>query len=234
MPEYAHFFYPKKGRVNFYELRQNIWLWTKPDLNNKLLERTLRTTFEINFNNQTVLGLSYFDRNEFLNADFDPTGINPESPLQGEAYYYSNNVELSFQSDRKRKLTFLSTQSYGQFYGGLKYSVTNNVSLRLQPRLVTTLKLNYDHITQLPNQPTTKLWLVGPKFDFTFSKNLFWSTLIQFSSQSENLGFNSRLQWRFAPLSDLYIVYNNNYYTLPELQPRYRSINLKMTYWLNL
>jgi len=234
VPEYAHFFYPKKGRVNFYELRQNIWLWTKPDLNNKLLERTLRTTFEINFNNQTVLGLSYFDRNEFLNADFDPTGINPESPLQGEAYYYSNNVELSFQSDRKRKLTFLSTQSYGQFYGGLKYSVTNNVSLRLQPRLVTTLKLNYDHITQLPNQPTTKLWLVGPKFDFTFSKNLFWSTLIQFSSQSENLGFNSRLQWRFAPLSDLYIVYNNNYYTLPELQPRYRSINLKMTYWLNL
>lgn len=233
VPEYAHFFYPKKGPVNFYELRQNLWLWTKPDLNNKLLERTLRSTFEINFKNQTVLGLSYFDRNEFLANAFDPTGIHPENPLPGDSYYHSNHLRLSLQSDRKRKLTFQSTQSYGQFYGGLKYSMTNNVALRLQPRLVTTLKLNYDHITQLPNQPTSKLWLVGPKFDFTFSKNLFWSTLIQFSSQSENLGFNSRLQWRFAPLSDLYIVYNNNYFTLPQVLPRYRSINLKMTYWLN-
>jgi hypothetical protein len=47
------------------------------------------------------------------------------------------------------------------------------------------------------------------------------------------LGINSRLQWRFAPLSDLYLVYNDNYYTR-EFGPVFRSINLKFTYWLSL
>jgi len=46
-------------------------------------------------------------------------------------------------------------------------------------------------------------------------------------------GKNSRLQWRFAPLSDLYLVYNDNYFT-GDFGPRFRSINLKLTYWLNI
>ena len=75
--------------------------------------------------------------------------------------------------------------------------------------------------------------LIRPKFDFTFTKNIFWSTLIQYSNLTNNLGINSRLQWRFAPLSDVYLVYNDNYYT-EEFGPVFRSINLKLTYWLNL
>jgi hypothetical protein len=42
------------------------------------------------------------------------------------------------------------------------------------------------------------------------------------------------LQWRFAPLSDLFLVYNDNYYTQGGILPNFRSINLKLTYWLNL
>lgn len=37
----------------------------------------------------------------------------------------------------------------------------------------------------------------------------------------DNLGINSRLQWRDAQLSDLYIVYNDNYYTA-EFGPKFR------------
>jgi hypothetical protein len=77
------------------------------------------------------------------------------------------------------------------------------------------------------------IWLVTPKIDITFNKKLFWSTLVQYSNQRANLGINSRLQWRFAPLSDLYLVYNDNYFT-ETFAPRFRSINLKLTYWLNL
>ena len=34
-------------------------------------------------------------------------------------------------------------------------------------------------------------------------------------------------------ISDLYLVYNDNYYT-QEFGPVFRSINLKLTYWLNI
>lgn len=51
--------------------------------------------------------------------------------------------------------------------------------------------------------------------------------------QTTELGINSHLQWRFAQLSDLYLVYNDNYFT-ETFSPRFKSINLKLTYWLNL
>ena len=100
--------------------------------------------------------------------------------------------------------------------------------------MATALSINYDHIDLGNTFSVENIWLIRPKVDFTFTKNLFWSSYIQFSSQSENLGINSRLQWRFAPLSDLYIVYNDNYFFENTLIPRLRSFNLKLTYWLNI
>ena len=75
--------------------------------------------------------------------------------------------------------------------------------------------------------------LFSPRINITFNKSIFWSTLIQYGNQLDNLGFNSRLQWRFAPLSDLFLVYNDNYF-VNSFMPRSRSINLKLTYWLNI
>jgi hypothetical protein len=82
--------------------------------------------------------------------------------------------------------------------------------------------------------PSKNIWLISPKLDFTFTKTLFWTTFVQYNSQGENLGVNSRLQWRFAPLSDLFLVYNDNYISTDNFSPRYRSFNLKFTYWLNI
>ena len=71
------------------------------------------------------------------------------------------------------------------------------------------------------------------RIEVTFSKELFWNTLIQYSSQGDFLGINSRLQWRFAPLSDVHLVYNDNYDTEVS-STRFRSISLKLTYWLDI
>jgi hypothetical protein len=57
--------------------------------------------------------------------------------------------------------------------------------------------------------------------------------VFQYSNQRDNLGINSRLQWRFAPLSDLFIVYNDNY-SVNTTEPKFRSIDLKLSYWLNI
>ena len=69
--------------------------------------------------------------------------------------------------------------------------------------------------------------------EFTFSKNVFWTTLVQYNSQDEDFSINSRLQWRFRPLSDLFLVYNDNYKTVP-FGPSTRAVVLKFTYWINI
>ena len=103
-----------------------------------------------------------------------------------------------------------------------------------QPFLNASLLINYNDIRLPEPFASGTLWIIAPKVEYTFTKNLFWTTLTQFNSQSESFGINSRLQWRFAPLSDLFLVYNDNYFTTDGLIPRLRSINLKLTYWLNI
>ena len=124
--------------------------------------------------------------------------------------------------------------SIGKFYNGKKYSMRAQLNLRLQPYFTTSIQINYDKINLPDPYPDAEIWLIGPRVDVTFNKKLFWATFIQYSSQRDNFSINTRLQWRFAPLSDLFIVYNDNYFTDNVFAPRVRSFNVKLTYWLNI
>ena len=147
--------------------------------------------------------------------------------------YTYNSVELGYQSDRRKIFAFEGTSNIGNFYNGDKFSLEGRMTLRFQPKAFLSLILNYDKITLPAPYSSADIWLISPKIEITFTKSVFWSTLIQYSNQRDNFGINSRLQWRFAPLSDLFLVYNDNYF-VSQIAPRYRSINLKLTYWLNI
>ena len=107
------------------------------------------------------------------------------------------------------------------------------MTLRIQPKIALGFNTNFDHIALPEDYGMANILLVSPRIEYTFNRSVFWSTLIQYSNQRDNLGINSRLQWRFAPLSDLFLVYNDNYFTTT-WGARGRSINLKFTYWLNI
>jgi hypothetical protein len=96
-----------------------------------------------------------------------------------------------------------------------------------------SMNFNYARIRLPEPQNDANLLLVGPRIDLTFTKNLFWTTFIQYNNQIDNLNINTRLQWRFAPVSDFFLVYTDNYF--PEsFAPKQRSLVLKLNYWLNL
>jgi hypothetical protein len=93
--------------------------------------------------------------------------------------------------------------------------------------------VDYNYIKVPYLQTPVELWLVGPRVDVTFTNSLFWTTYVQYNSQAKNINLNTRLQWRYQPASDLFIVYTDNY--LPEnLMVKSRAIVLKLTYWWNV
>ena len=53
------------------------------------------------------------------------------------------------------------------------------------------------------------------------------------NNQINNMNINTRFQWRFAPVSDFFLVYTDNY-TSDAFNIKDRSIVAKLTYWLNL
>ncbi len=71
----------------------------------------------------------------------------------------------------------------------------------------------------------------GFKFDITFTNTLFFTTFIQYN-EPDNLNINARFQWRYKPVSGIFIGYTGNYF--PEtMNARNRTMVFKMSYWFN-
>jgi hypothetical protein len=226
-------FWPKNKKIqrhSFTVIPISIW---RPELDFENSDYTIISRWEANFLNTSQLRFEMFNRYTKLYSEFDPTRTDGATPLPGDENYYYTSFNASFRSDRRKKISYRINPSIGQFYNGNKYSLQTSLSLRLQPYFSGSIQMNYDKIDLPDPYPDASIWLIGPRLDVTFSKNMFWSTFFQYSTQRENLSINTRFQWRVAPLSDLFLVYNDNYATTV-FSPRFRSLNLKFTYWLNI
>jgi hypothetical protein len=210
-----------------------IYIW-KPDLDFDNSDYIIISRWQGQFKNSSNIEFEMFNNYVHLYDEFDPTGTDGATPLPVDSDYYYTSFGASYRSDERKTFSYNLSPSFGKFFNGKKYSFRVSMKYRIQPYFSTSIQLNYDNIN-LPNPyPDASIWLIGPRIDITFNKNLFWATFIQYSNQRDNFSVNSRLQWRFAPLSDLFIVYNDNYFTDNKFAPHVRSLNLKLTYWLNI
>ncbi|WP_339727621.1 DUF5916 domain-containing protein [Maribacter stanieri] len=225
--------YPKSGIFNTHGIRALSVIYWRPNLDYKYSDGRYSLSWETAFRNQATAEASLSNNYIFLTGPFDPTRTQGAVPLPGNIGYNFNNVDLSFQSNNSSRLTYGATASFGEFFNGNLTAIGGQVGLRIQPKAQFSLALDYNSIRLPEPYADADIFFTTFRSEITFSKSLFWTTLAQFGNQQKNLGINSRLQWRFAPLSDLYLVYNDNYFT-DVFAPRFRSINLKLTYWLNI
>ena len=232
--KYGHRLWIDSKRIRSIELSQQLYFVDTPNLSNLITDRNYETQGVISFTNQSKFELTYNRRYTFLLDDFDPVGGENSIPLPSNNGFFYNDFEMQFSSNYTKNYYFNFQTTIGQFYSGNRVSFNTELSYRIQPKFSGSIKFRYDDIYFPSIYTYGKLFLIGPKLEYTFNKKLFWNTFVQYSSKSDNLGINSRLQWRFAPLSDLYLVYNDNYFTYDNLVPRVRSLTFKLTYWLNI
>ncbi len=184
-----------------------------------------------------------------LTFSFDPTNAsdnpNPDfyrnvAELPTGIYKYRTQF-INFVTARRNKL-------FGEFlwYGGKYFNGTTSVfetslNYRLQPIGQVALNVNYTDIKLPSPYNSVKYWLIGPKAELSFSRSVFFSTFYQYNSQNNNANINSRLQWRYKPVSDLFLVFTDNYfaegipnYNVNKWSPKNRALILKITYWLNV
>ena len=228
------YLYPKNrdflNRHSFQVIYNDYW---KPSSDFKKTDNRIIASWIAEFKNQSDLTLGYSNEYIFLSNEFDPTRSENAVPLPINSDYRFNRFNFEYQTNNTKLLTYGANATVGSFYNGDIVSLGAQIAYRIQPWVQFSTAIDYDGIRLPEPYESADIWLVTPRMNITFNKKLFWSTLIQYSNQRNNLGINSRLQWRFAPLSDLYLVYNDNYFT-EIFAPRFRSINLKLTYWLNL
>ncbi|MEN0049334.1 MAG: DUF5916 domain-containing protein [Bacteroidota bacterium] len=199
-------------------------------------DHNIEAGWDFSLRNNARLRVEFNNRYAYLFNTFNPTRVDTSITkvrLLEEGAYNFSFFAASFSSDRRKDFSYSISPIIGQFFNGWRYGVRGGLNLNVQPRARIQLDYNINYI-QLPEGFDRALLVqVGPRVDLTFTKNLFLTTFLQYNNQTDNVNLNTRFQWRFKPVSDLFLVYTDNYYATDFLTKN-RAIVAKLTYWLNV
>lgn len=223
---------PKEGKIFRHSIDFTNVYYTNPDWS--FNEWVGELNYSAAFRNTAQFSLGV-ERNE-IELLFPFSFVSGAEPLPRQRYTYSN-VSASYSTDERKVVNFGLGGQLGNFYNGTLNRAEAEINFRAQPW--GNLGFGYqwnklDFPEPYGNQVITALL---SKLEIGFSKNLLWTTLFQYVDQNEYMGINSRLQWRFSPMSDVFFVFVDNYDVfngipnMRNIQTNNRAVILKVNYW---
>ncbi len=236
----AYTIYPKKtGNIISQQFSAFNWWVTKAN-GGDLLERTNAISYRLSFRGRSSFSVRY--SNSAIDLQF-PFSFTDGEPLPAQKYT-TNNLRVEYRSDSRKVFSYEAELRYGGFYSGTRTGIELEGNFRVQPWGNFGLKFAYNDLQFGGIFGESQLFSVSPKIEINFSNNLFWTTFVQYNTQAENFNINSRLQWRFAPLSDIFLVYTDNYlvetddtvdsFRIQNFAPKNRAFVFKVNYWFSL
>jgi len=223
---FDYFFYPRsKKTVNSvdFSIKTNNYYTT----GNRFIEFNGTTGFDVLFANRREAAISWTQNS--VNLPFETT-IFTETGNLSKGKYDFGFLQLKYLSNFLRAFSWGLTFEHGGYYNGNRTSYIGSIKYRAQPWGNFGVDFIYNNITL--NDVNIHPYIISPTIEFAFSNNLFWTTFLQYNTEIKNFNINSRLQWRFKPGSDIFLVYTDNYLTDGLIHTN-RSLVFKMSYWIN-
>lgn len=227
-PEFSLLWVPNKKVVS-HGIVTNANYYLDPDF--KQMDHELTAMYKIEFKSRAILDAGIKDLYTLLVKDFDPTHISNAVLKKGTDYSYRVGF-IDFFSDTRALFNYTASFSKGSFYNGNITLFEGHATYRYQPYLNMTLNLSYTDINLPGDFEHARFLLLGPKIDLTLSDKVFFSSFVQYNEQIDNMNINLRFQWRYKPVSDLFVVYTDNYFT-GDWSSRNRALVVKLSYWFN-
>ncbi len=198
-----------------------------------LADREYTIGYALDFKNSANLTIDYKNIFQQLTFDFSPVNnLENRKFLEGEKFRW-NTISATYQSNTTRKFNFLLNSTYGGFYNGTNLNLGGELNMRFQPYVNITMRFDYNNVKLPDDYGDEELFLLGPKLDVTFTDKIFFTGFYQYNNLTDNMNLNARLQWRYKPASDFFIVYTENYFPA-NFTSKNRALIFKLTYWLNL
>ncbi len=196
-------------------------------------ERYNRFRYFLSFRNTAEFKIRFNLNETELLFPFSFTG---DEPLPS-GRYNTADINIEYESDERKPFSYELSLQTGGFYNGNLTQIEGSVNYRVQPWGNFSVGYQWNDITFPDPYGSTLITALLSKVEIGFSKNLLWTTLVQYVDQSDFVGLNSRLQWRFLPMSDIFLVYVDNYDVLnpmnlgKELSSNNRALILKASLW---
>lgn len=149
--------------------------------------------------------------------------------------YWWTRVELVLEGANLRPVVPRLETSVGEFYRGRRFDFETSLRLRLQPHWEFLGEFERNDVT-LPGGDfvahTGRL-----RADYAVNPRLTITGFVQYDDQSDRAALNARLRWTPSPGSDLFVVWNSVWPTVPErafqlLEPQRGALVVKYTQYL--
>jgi hypothetical protein len=122
--------------------------------------------------------------------------------------YHWMRYRLEVGTAQKRRLYSQMTWWFGDFYNGKLDQLLWNGAWNPTP--LVTVEFSGEHnIGRLATGEFTQT-LVGTRLRVNFSPDLSLASYVQYDTESDSIGVNTRARWTFTPAADLFVVYNHN------------------------
>jgi hypothetical protein len=220
----------ESSKLNNAEISANSFLVFNPDLS--INEHNAGINVVLNFRNtsQWALYTNYNYANVPVSFKFDDEPIEKYPALPAARYVFPN-ARTEWTSDVRKPLNWSLGFTGGAFYNGLQWSGDVGIGLRAQPWGNFRLSASYNKLDFPAPYADAEILAITPRVEFFFNRNLNWTTFLQYNTQANNFNINSRVQWRYRPMSDVFLVLTDNYFA-QGWAPRNRALVLKVNYWL--
>ena len=156
----------------------------------------------------------------FRSGDRFEFNANPEGERLVEPFEVADDVEipagsyhwrryrLELATAQKRRLYTQLTYWFGGFYDGDLHQVEWTGAWNPMP-LITVEFTGEHNVGNLPSGDFTQM-LVGNRLRINISPDLSIASYVQYDTDSDSIGVNTRIRWTFTPVADLFVVYNHN------------------------
>ena len=189
-----------KWEVSFENLMSLQW--------KKLTQNIRLTPLSIRFESGDDISYQIIRNFERLEYDFDILGDNSIIIPVGNYTNWSHQIEL--ETANYRKIVYGIELNTEGFWSGNRTEYENELIFRPFPGI--NLNLGYIHSRVNLREGNFKTNLVRFLGDFDFTPFISFSSNIQYDDISENIGMNNRFKYTITPGSDIYFVYNHNWF----------------------
>ncbi|MEI8224824.1 MAG: DUF5916 domain-containing protein [Bacteroidota bacterium] len=228
-PGLKYMFYPSSGNILSHGPGLDFDVIFDPGF--EMTDRQTQLTYTIGWQNRNQLSFNVSDNFVKLSSSFDPTNTGGIKLTTGSEYTWQS-AGINFSSDFRKLFNFTLNGGYGSYYNGTRSTLGASINYRAQPYGSIAITASYNNITLPEPYNSAKLFLIGPRLDLTFTDKLFLTSFVQYNNQLDNINVNIRFQWRYAPVSDLFIVYTENSFP-GDYRIKNRGLVLKLSYWFN-
>jgi hypothetical protein len=164
----------------------------------------------------------FFERGGVLEVQWNPRferiatpfKIRPDQSFAPGSYSW-NEFAAELETDHSRLISGSTVVTLGGFWNGTQRTVKAGVIVRPTYHLTFDVAMQRNDIRLPPPMHDFVTNLVSSRVGFAFNTRMFLDTLVQYNTDLKQFSANVRFDLIHRPLSDLFVVYNEQQLTSP-------------------